>query len=149
MKIKRSIVLIVCCVVCISAIFIYRYKTYAQVGAPSEYEIVENERYPMEIISVLPGNIAFTIENKSNTMLYHLSYAEIEVDIDGVWHTLKPKAENIGSSVCSVPPNQITHELFAMANYYGTLKPGHYRMVKPLKYDGKTQWMAVKFEMTE
>lgn len=76
-------------------------------------------------------SIALTITNESDKEYTYGAASTIEMEQDGKWYVVEPKEDIFWIEIAyMIAPGETNEESVTLNKYYGTLKPGNYRIIK-------------------
>ena len=151
MKLKKVILLLsVVLVTCLLAVALYAHPSTPFLEAPSVHTgpalagaaaWTEQQQYPgdMERLTVYASNEGNTWTESEHPVL--------EMQHDGIWYTLKDfdKDGIYPLNALSVLPWETEEFEFYVGRYGSRLRPGHYRVVFAMLYDGS--YVAAEFDI--
>ena len=135
-------------------IYVLNENTMAAIGGESPFtvETPEGIGFVVPEDTVTPASVHFVLTNYTQDELTYGSDYYVEKKVDGVWHSLQYKFENIGFTAEGYAlgkGSEVTKQI-AWTVELGVLSPGEYRIVKSAMVfrgtgDYTKYWLAAEF----
>lgn len=124
------------------------FRKYIRNREEENVEVTTLKQVTLEVAKqeVLPTELTYTITNHSEKDLnYGRDYC-LQTEKDGKWYQVVPGQEvAITLELLWVPAGSVQKDKVNWEYFYGELKPGHYRIIKPVSDGEKRHMLAGEF----
>lgn len=101
-----------------------------------------------ETVTTRTDSVTIAYSNHTDTEVVFGKEPHLEIENEGSWYVVPVKEDAAWEEIAYIlPPGESEEKEFALKSYYGTLDPGHYRIVKTFFSDSGNVTAAVEFDI--